>query len=174
MRLSDTTTEPNWPNPLITLFRFHLGRDWGFEWVFSKNFDDFNDFLNGPDHYNFRVVTKNHKCNREHKTGEDSGRELKVCLLNSRLVYVYTCIGNQIFAANNCTVNTHVGGKCDELHFFLAPLTVIFVDLETRTTVCLAPKGVGIIYAVWISKLRDHFNSTHYALLGIVWHVEPQ
>lgn len=159
---------------LTTLFRVNLWRDWGFEWVFSKNFDDLNHLLNGPDHDNFRVVTENHKCNREHKTGEDRGRELKVRLLNSFGVYVYPCIGNQIFTANDGTVMTHVRGKCDELHFFLAPLTVIFVYFKTSTTVCLTPKGVGVIYAVWISKLRDHFNGTHYALLSIVWHVEPQ
>jgi hypothetical protein len=47
------------------------------------------------------------------------------------------------------------------------------VDLETSTTVILAPKRVGVIYVIRISKLRDHFNGTHYALLGVVGHVEP-
>jgi len=118
-------------------------------------------------------VTENHKSNRENETGEDSGRELEVGFLNSRGVYVYACVGNQVFTANDSSIKAHVRCECYELHFLFAPLAVILVDLETSTTVILAPKRVGVIYVVRISKLRDHFNGAHYALLGVVWHVEP-
>lgn len=118
-------------------------------------------------------MTENHKCDRENETGEDSGSKLEVGLLNSRSVYVDACVCNQVFTANYSSIKAHVRCECDELHFLFAPLAIILVDLETSTTVILAPKRVGVIYVIRISKLRDHFNGTHYALLGVVGHVEP-
>jgi len=98
---------------------------------------------------------------------------LQACFFNSRNVYVYASVSSQVLTANDSPVKANARSKCDELHFLLSKLALILIDLKTSAAVILAPKGIGVIDIILFSKLRYHFNSAHYTILGVVGHIEP-